>query len=380
MHDCAPHYSAATSPALRLAFAPPSTWNISNGSDQENATDNSAFTETIAQSATGQSSLGTATASSSETYSEYDSYQYGNNSFSFGSLSLSDQQTAQSSYVETGSNATFSSYSLSDGDNYSYSETATGSGQVGTYSVSSLETVTHTFDGTYTGGGTVHESSLVTTGYSNSGTISLASGEVYIPGGDDLPAPMPPGPPAFVTPGIPVGLLGPPSSSSGGDGRAKPFNTSGSRNERGDSRTMRVDRQWRTRQFQWFWKFHDWWHRYRTRPNATRGPGIQYVTKGGKTNIKPSFVSGSETVEELEKMLEKAVAEGRKAMADDIRAWLKTVKATAKYANKFGKGAGGKPPRTGTIASEGMATRADAVVCTCRALASTETNSLTFPT
>ena len=103
-------------------------------------------------------------------------------------------------YVETGSNATFSSYSLSDGDNYSYSETATGSGQVGTFSVSSLETVTHTFDGTYTGGGTVHESSLVTTGYSNSGTISLASGEVYIPGGDDIAAPTMSDAPTLIVP------------------------------------------------------------------------------------------------------------------------------------------------------------------------------------
>jgi len=194
------------------------SWSISDGSDQENATDNSAFTETIAQSATGQSSLGTATTSSAETYSEYDSYQYGGNSYSFGSLSLSDNAVGSSAYQETGSNATFSSYAESDGDNYTSNLQINGSGQVGTFSESSLESITHTFDGTYTGGGTVHESSLATTGYTNSGTISLATGDSYIPGSIDLPTPMPPELPPLATPATPVEMLGFPAEYGGPSG------------------------------------------------------------------------------------------------------------------------------------------------------------------
>jgi len=54
-------------------------------------------------------------------------------------------------------------------------------------------------------------------------------------------------------------------------------------------------------------------------------------------------------------MLETAVKEDRKEMAGSLRAWIKVVKSSAKYANKFGKGPGGKPPRVGTIDSDGLA-------------------------
>jgi hypothetical protein len=96
-------------------------------------------------------------------------------------MSLDDRSTRNEESQETGANASFTSYTRDDTDDYSYALHEEGSGSVGTYTQTSLETISRNFDGDLVGGGSVHNHSTETFGYSSSGTFSLAGGGSFVP-------------------------------------------------------------------------------------------------------------------------------------------------------------------------------------------------------
>jgi len=161
---------------------------------------------TWSESATGQSANGTISASSTETFSLYRSGTHSNGNWRFASLALSFEASGDAIAMEAGSNANFTSYEREDAYSYEYDLSAVGSGGVGTYTEDALETASYAFDGNLVGGGEVHDSSLVTVAFSDSGTVSLASGDLAL-GGVQTIAPIFPALPPLID-GLDVGRDG----------------------------------------------------------------------------------------------------------------------------------------------------------------------------
>jgi len=101
---------------------------------------------------------------------------YANGSYSFASFALNHQYSTTEDYQETGSSAGFTSYAREDKDIYSYVMQQTSSGSAANYTLSATETVSTTFNGTLSGGGTLADALSVIRAYIKSGTYDVSSG------------------------------------------------------------------------------------------------------------------------------------------------------------------------------------------------------------
>jgi hypothetical protein len=157
-------------------------WNLSCFLQTINALGSDTFQKTGSASAAWQNSNFTYTYGALGTYNLYETGQYSNYSYSFGSYALDYKVTSNAEWTEKGGNAIFSAFSRDDTDNYSYSYSVRGSGATGTQTQSALETISLIFNGTYAAGGTVSSISIFTMGYSNSAATGISSGIVLFPG------------------------------------------------------------------------------------------------------------------------------------------------------------------------------------------------------